>query len=146
MRTRFVVHRHKTARPHYDLRLVCDGTLRSWSMAKEPPAVAGERRLAVERESHPAEKIESTSFEEEAYGAGRVWTWDAGAVEIDQSGPGRLILQFHGERLLGRYRLEQTEWYPGNRWLLAREGARENAGSSPSSAGAHPRVPRGKRP
>src|SRR5262249_38677260 len=89
----------------------------------EPPAVAGERRLAVERESRPAEEIESTSFEEEAYGRGRVWTWDAGAVEIDQSGPRSLILQFHGERLRGRYRLEQTRWCPRDRWLLAREAS-----------------------
>src|SRR5881628_2988031 len=111
--SRFVVHRHRAGRTHFDLRL-----LRSWSLLKEPPSNPGEQRLAVERESRPAEAIDLETFEEEAFGRGRVWTWDEGAVEIASAGPELLSLRFAGKKLSGAYELRLTRWYPGNRWLL----------------------------
>ena len=116
--SRFVVHRHRTGRTHFDLRLVVGRLLRSWSLLKEPPCNAGEQRLAVERESRPAEAIDLETFEEEAFGRGRVWTWDEGAVEIASAGPELLSLRFAGKKLSGAYELRLTRWYPGNRWLL----------------------------
>ena len=68
MVSRFVVHQHKTNRSHFDLRIIQDGVLRSWSLLKEPPRRPGEKRLAIERESFPAESINSRNFQEEAFG------------------------------------------------------------------------------
>jgi DNA ligase D-like protein (predicted 3'-phosphoesterase) len=116
--SRFVVHRHRAGRTHFDLRLIVGPLLRSWSLLKEPPCNPGEQRLAVERESRPAEAIDLETFEEEAFGRGRVWTWDEGAVEIASAGPELLSLRFAGKKLSGAYELRRTRWYPGNRWLL----------------------------
>jgi hypothetical protein len=103
---------------HFDLRLVHEEILRCWSLLKEPPSVRGERRLAVERESFKAEAIEAKAFNEQAFGAGRVNTWDEGEVEISATSARQLDLIFGGTKLNGNYRLRRMRWYPGNRWLF----------------------------
>ncbi len=118
MMTLYVVHRHKTGKPHYDLRLVQDKVLRSWSLLREPPGKSGEKRLAIERESFEAQAADCTRFEEEAFGVGNVYAWDRGEVEILDASGGQLLLNFAGSRLSGRYELRRMRWYPGNRWLM----------------------------
>jgi len=121
MLSRFVVHQHKTGRTHFDLRIICRGVLRSWSLLREPPQKAGERRLAIERESYTAVSINRRMFEEDAFGAGKVQEWDSGDVEIGEMSDEQLILTFYGTRMDGDYEIRRTKWYPGNRWMLARK-------------------------
>jgi bifunctional non-homologous end joining protein LigD len=116
--SKFVVHRHKTGRSHFDLRLVLNKILRCWSMLKEPPSRSGEKRLAIERESFESDALSAVKFNEEAFGEGLVHTWDSGEVEISSSTAREIDLTFKGEKLTGRYRLRLMRWYPGNRWLL----------------------------
>ena len=118
MRSRFVVHRHKTGRSHFDLRLIQNEVLRCWSLLREPPCRNGEKRLAIERESFEAGAMSAGAFSEEAFGEGRVHTWDLGEVEISAASPREICLVFRGEKLTGVYRLRRMRWYPGNRWLL----------------------------
>jgi bifunctional non-homologous end joining protein LigD len=118
---KFIVHKHKTGRTHFDLRIVLDGVLRSWSLLKEPPWKVGARRLAVERESFPIKTMNDRIFEEEAFGGGRVDSWDEGEVEIDALSPLQLILRFKGSKISGKYELRRMRWYPGNRWLLTKQ-------------------------
>jgi bifunctional non-homologous end joining protein LigD len=120
MLSEFIVHQHKAGRRHFDLRIVESGLLRSWSLLKEPPCRNGERRLAIERESFPAESIHNGYFEEEAFGRGRVSAWDEGKVEIKVISPKLLLLFFTGNKLSGKYEFRRMFWYPGNRWLLAK--------------------------
>lgn len=120
MTSRFIVHRHSAGRPHFDLRLVQAELLRSWSLMREPPSRAGEKRLAIERETFSAEDAKAKVFKEEAFGEGRVFTWDEGEVDISNASSKQLDLVFRGARLIGRYELRRTRWYPGNRWLLSR--------------------------
>jgi bifunctional non-homologous end joining protein LigD len=120
MFSRFVVHQHRTGRSHFDLRIVQEGVLRSWSLLKEPPRRHGERRLAIERESFPVESIDSKHFEEEAFGQGRVSGWDEGEVEITVVSPTTLVLAFKGSTVKGTYELRRMPWYPGNRWLFTK--------------------------
>ena len=118
MVTRFVVHQHKAGRPHYDLRVMHNNVLRSWSLLKEPPCRNGEKRLAIERESFEAEAADCTIFEEEAFGVGNVYTWDKGNVDILGSSAKSIVFNFQGTKLSGLYELKRMRWYPGNRWLL----------------------------
>ena len=116
MLSKYVIHQHKTGRTHFDLRIIQEGILRSWSLLREPPQRRGQKRLAIERESFTVESINSRNFEEEAFGRGRVHTWDEGEVEIQTAMPRRLILLFKGIRINGTYELRRMLWYPGNRW------------------------------
>jgi bifunctional non-homologous end joining protein LigD len=118
MHSRFVVHRHKTGRTHFDLRIVQNGALRSWSLLKEPPQRVGEKRLAIERESFTIDSIDSQAFEEEAFGPGRVRAWDTGEVEIEVVSPTHLVFVFKGGRISGQFEIRRMRWYPGNRWIL----------------------------
>ena len=118
MVSKFVVHQHKTGRLHFDLRLVQDEFLRCWSLTKEPPFRRGERRLAIERETFEAKALTATLFNEEAFGEGRVRTWDSGEVEIASASATEISLVFKGGKLSGKYLLRSMRWYPGNRWLL----------------------------
>jgi DNA ligase D-like protein (predicted 3'-phosphoesterase) len=117
---RFVIHWHRTGRSHYDLRVELNGVLRSWSLLKEPPLREGERRLAIERESFSLDSIDSTSYEEEAFGLGRVSAWDRGEVRIDFASAKLLRVTFEGGKLFGQYEFKRMLWYPGNRWLLTK--------------------------
>jgi bifunctional non-homologous end joining protein LigD len=103
MISRFVVHQHRAGRPHYDLRIVLDGLLRSWSLLKTPPLRSGERRLAIERESFPPDSIHDGDFEEEAFGKGPVSAWDQGEVEVRVQSPRHLVLALKGGRISGDY-------------------------------------------
>jgi hypothetical protein len=105
---------------HFDLRIVQEGVLRSWSLLKEPPRRYGERRLAIERESFPLQSIENRSFEEEAFGRGRVVIWDEGDVDVKQVSSKIIELTFAGNKISGSYELRRMHWYPGNHWLLAK--------------------------
>jgi bifunctional non-homologous end joining protein LigD len=137
MFSQYVVHQHKAGRSHFDLRIVQNGILRSWSLLKEPPCRNGERRLAIEREGFPAESIDSGCFEEEAFGRGRVYAWDAGEVEIAAASPKRLTLYFRGKKMSGTYEFRRMLWYPGNRWLLTKlrePDVRDSFGSSQSAS------------
>ncbi len=120
MISRFVVHRHSAGRSHFDLRLVHEQVMRSWSLLREPSCRAGEKRLAIERESFPVEDMHAKVFKEDAFGEGRVFTWDEGEVEISGDSSRQLDLVFKGARLSGRYELQHMRWYPGNRWLLGK--------------------------
>ena len=120
MFSRYIVHRHKTGRTHFDLRIVQEESLRSWSLLKEPPRRAGERRLAIERENFPIESLNSRNLEEEAFGGGATETWDKGEVEIKAPSSRLMLLTFKGNRLSGKYELRRMIWYPGNRWLLTK--------------------------
>jgi DNA ligase D-like protein (predicted 3'-phosphoesterase) len=120
MVSEYVVHQHRAGRSHFDLRIIQDGGLRSWSLLKEPPIRKGERRLAIERETFPVESIDSRYFEEEAFGYGRVAAWDYGTVGITPKSPKHLVLMFAGKKMAGTYELRRMTWYPGNRWMLTK--------------------------
>jgi bifunctional non-homologous end joining protein LigD len=116
----FVIHHHRTGRSHFDLRVVQNGVLRSWSLLKEPPGRAGERRLAIERENFPVEAINRGHIEEEAFGLGRVVVWDSGKAEITETSPRLLLMSLTGGKISGKFEFRRMFWYPGNRWLMTK--------------------------
>jgi bifunctional non-homologous end joining protein LigD len=120
---RFLVHCHMAGKKHYDLRLIQDDLVRSWSMMKEPPSRTGEKRLVIEREELSVAEIGRVRIEEEAFGTGRAKVWDSGDVTFDAVAPGRMVLVFAGAKLAGRYEMRRMRWYPGNQWLLEKSSS-----------------------
>ena len=128
---RFVIHKHWATRLHYDLRLECEGTMKSWAVPKGPSLDPRDKRMAVEVEDHP---ISYNSFEGQIppgqYGAGRVVLWERGQW-IPHSDPvaglrdGHLKFTLQGEKLHGSWALVRMG---GKRfdpkkpaWLLIKE-------------------------
>ena len=132
----FVIQQHSATRLHYDLRLECDGVLKSWAVPKGPALDPNEKRLAVQTEDHP---FDYASFEgvipPGQYGAGEVIVWDCGVYSPDEDGEhwfhdraeaerrvregldkGKLSLLLRGEKVKGSYALVRTK--EQKNWLL----------------------------
>jgi bifunctional non-homologous end joining protein LigD len=121
---RFVVHRHRARRLHYDLRLESDGVLASWAVPRGPTLDPGARRLAIQVEDHP---LGYFAFEgvipAGQYGGGDVIVWDWGRWTPEPDQPeastalraGELKLRLDGEKLRGGFVLIRTD-----RWAKAR--------------------------
>ena len=121
---RFVVHRHRARRLHYDLRLEVDGVLASWAVPRGPSLDPAARRLAVQVEDHP---VGYFGFEgvipAGQYGGGDVIVWDWGRWIPDPGqrdasaalDDGELKFLLDGEKLRGGFVLIRTD-----RWSKAR--------------------------
>jgi bifunctional non-homologous end joining protein LigD len=113
---RFVVHRHRARRLHYDVRLEVDGVLVSWAVPKGPTLDPSVRRLAVHVEDHPLDYFDfEGAIPRGEYGGGDVIVWDWGTwepVHTDDPGAaiaaGELHADLHGEKLVGRFVLVRS--------------------------------------
>jgi bifunctional non-homologous end joining protein LigD len=103
---RFVVQEHSARRLHWDLRLEHDGVAVSWAIPNGIPADPAEDRKAVHTEDHPLEYLE---FEGEIpageYGGGTMRVWDRGTYAVEKWEEGKVVVDFAGERVSGRYAL-----------------------------------------
>jgi bifunctional non-homologous end joining protein LigD len=121
---------------HYDLRLECDGVLKSWAVPKGPSLEPADKRLAMQTEDHP---YEYATFEgvipTGQYGAGEMIVWDCGVYSPDEGGRysfhdraeaerrvreelerGKLSFFLRGEKVKGSFALVRTR--QKNSWLL----------------------------
>ncbi len=113
---RFVVHRHRASRLHYDLRLEIDGVLVSWALPKGPTRDPDERRFAARTEDHPIAYLDFEGvIPAGEYGAGDSICWDWGTFEPELTWDptealrsGELKLRLRGEKLAGRFTLVRT--------------------------------------
>ncbi|MCF8106792.1 MAG: hypothetical protein K9K64_15015, partial [Desulfohalobiaceae bacterium] len=135
-RSSFVVQKHSAGRLHYDLRLECDGVLKSWAVPKGPSFDPGQRRLAVRTEDHP---LAYAGFEgripKGQYGAGQVIVWDrgayspAGSPDPDEANvsqaleEGKLEVTLQGAKLQGDFVLVRTgrDQQGKEQWLLIKK-------------------------
>jgi bifunctional non-homologous end joining protein LigD len=113
---RFVVQEHSARRLHWDLRLEHEGAAASWAIPNGIPESPEENRKAVHTEDHPLEYL---SWEGEIpkgeYGAGTMKVWDSGTYELEKWEKGKVVVDFHGDRLQGRYALfragkSESDW------------------------------------
>lgn len=139
----FVIHYHKTVRPHYDLRLEINGAMPSWAIPKGPTLDPTVKRLAMETTEHDMEyRNFEGSIPKESYGAGAVMIWDEGtyiaeqeidtgvrkkitdsaeASDVMQHGlhKGEIKFILRGKKLKGSFALVKTKGFgPKNAWLL----------------------------
>jgi bifunctional non-homologous end joining protein LigD len=103
---RFVVQEHSARRLHWDLRLEHEGVAASWAIPNGIPETPEENRKAVRTEDHPLEYLTwEGEIPKGEYGAGTMVIWDSGTYELEKWEPGKVMVEFHGERLRGRYAL-----------------------------------------
>ncbi len=119
----FVVQEHHASRLHHDLRLLMDGTLKSWAVPKGVPEEPKIKRLAVQTEDHP---VSYGSFEgtipDGEYGAGTVRILDRGDLEVKERGEDGIVFEMRGARFDGTYALIRFKGQENknDNWLLMR--------------------------
>ncbi|MEO5676558.1 MAG: DNA polymerase ligase N-terminal domain-containing protein [Usitatibacter sp.] len=132
----FVVQQRHARQLHYDLRLECDGVLKSWTLPKGPSLDPSEKRFAAQTEDHP---YDYGAFEgvipAKQYGAGEVIVWDCGVYSPDEGNVtwfddreraerevreglenGKLSFQLRGEKLKGSFALVRMK--DPKQWLV----------------------------
>jgi bifunctional non-homologous end joining protein LigD len=115
---RFVVQEHHARRLHWDLRLEKDGVGVSWAVPKGIPPDPKQNHLAVHVEDHPLDYFKfAGEIPKGEYGAGTVKIWDEGTYEPVKWTDREVMVDFHGNRLKGRYVLFQTN---GENWMIHR--------------------------
>jgi bifunctional non-homologous end joining protein LigD len=113
---RFVVQEHSARRLHWDLRLEHDGVAASWAIPNGIPEDPDENRKAVHTEDHPLEYLEwEGEIPKGEYGGGTMTIWDSGTYELEKWERGKVVVDFHGERVRGRYALfragkDEKDW------------------------------------
>jgi bifunctional non-homologous end joining protein LigD len=127
---RFVVHRHRARRLHYDLRFEMAGVLASWAVPKGPTLDPAVKRLAVHVEDHPIEYLDFEGvIPSGEYGGGDVIVWDIGtwAPHPDEDpvaavAAGQLHADVSGTKLRGTFILVRSKGRSGRdeqeQWLL----------------------------
>ncbi|MEA2439948.1 MAG: bifunctional non-ous end joining protein LigD [Thermoleophilaceae bacterium] len=117
---RFVIQEHSATRLHWDLRLEHDGVLLSWAIPNGIPQSPDENRKAVHTEDHPLEYLDfHGEIPKGNYGAGTMTIWDRGTYVPEKIEDRKVIAEFHGERVRGRYALFQTGSDPKD-WMIHR--------------------------
>jgi bifunctional non-homologous end joining protein LigD len=106
---RFVVQEHHARRLHWDLRLEHDGVLRSWAVPNGIPEDPDHNRKAIQTEDHPLAYLDfHGTIPTGNYGAGTMSIWDRGTYVAEKFDADKVVVNFHGERLTGRYALFRT--------------------------------------
>jgi bifunctional non-homologous end joining protein LigD len=132
-RLEFVVQMHDATSLHFDLRLECDGVMKSWAVPRGLSFDPAQKRLAMEVEDHPMDYnfFEGTIPSGE-YGGGTVMLFDRGVYFADEAqageaeqdvlrrehAAGKISFSFVGERLRGSWALVRTDSGARPKWLV----------------------------
>jgi bifunctional non-homologous end joining protein LigD len=128
---RFVIQEHSATRLHWDLRLEHDGVLLSWAIPNGIPQTPDENRKAVHTEDHPLEYLDfHGEIPKGNYGAGTMTIWDRGTYVPEKVEDRKVMVEFHGERVHGRYALFQTGSDPKD-WMIHRMDPPEDPAREP---------------
>jgi DNA ligase D-like protein (predicted 3'-phosphoesterase) len=107
-RPSFVLHEHRRPRHHFDLRLECNGALRSWALPRGLPTDPATDRLAV---AVPDHDLDHLTYEDADKSIADIGWWE----EHDRTDR-RILFTLHGREGSTRYALIQTD----RDWLLHR--------------------------
>lgn len=115
----FLIQKHNTDHPHYDLFLKIGEELKSWIIPNEFPCGKKEIKIAIENEASQEPLVDFTSekIKEDEYGRGKTTPWDEGIFTIETQWKTKLIFKAQGKKLNGIYLLHIPNW---GRWTKKR--------------------------
>ena len=115
----FLIRKHNTSHPHYDLYLEVGDELKSWIIPYGIPTIKKEKKVAVENEilDEPIDNIESQEIFEDAYGKGKTKLWDKGIYTLETNKKIKIIINAEGNKFNGKFLLHVPNW---GRWTKKR--------------------------
>jgi bifunctional non-homologous end joining protein LigD len=106
----FIIHKHSTLNPHYDLRIEIEGVLKSWIILKKLSNKTKEKRLAIEDKNLEHNIIHAKSVIDDGYGVGEAEIWDSGSYELREKRNSKIVIETEGAKFRGRYVLLLPSW------------------------------------
>ena len=115
----FLIQKHNTPHPHYDLYLQVGDELRSWIIPTNIPEDKSEKKVAIENETLKKSIADTKAQEiiEDAYGKGKTNLWDKGSYKFETNKNIKIIIKAEGNKLNGKYLLHVPNW---GRWTKKR--------------------------
>jgi len=115
----FLIHKHNTPHPHYDLYLEVGDELRSWIIPNGIPENKSEKKVAVENEilKESIADTEAQEMIEDAYGTGKTKLWDKGTYTLETQKNIKIVFNAEGGKFNGKFLLHVPNW---GRWTKKR--------------------------
>jgi len=117
--SKFLIKKHDTPHPHYDLFLEVGNELRSWIVPTSIPTNISEKKVAIEVDApkQSLEEFEAQEVIEDAYGTGKTKLWDKGIYTLDSYKNIKIVFNSEGNKFKGSFLLHVPNW---GRWTKKR--------------------------
>ncbi|MCK5391291.1 MAG: hypothetical protein KAJ31_02600 [Deltaproteobacteria bacterium] len=115
----FLIRKHNTPHPHYDLFLKVGNELRSWIVPTSIPTNKSDKKVAIEVDvpKQSLEEAEAQEMIEDAYGVGETKLWDKGTYTLDSHKNIKIVFNAEGSKFNGTFLLHVPNW---GRWTKKR--------------------------
>jgi bifunctional non-homologous end joining protein LigD len=117
--SKFLIRKHNTSHPHYDLFLEVGNELKSWIIPTNIPKNPSDKKVAIEVDvpKQSLEEAEAQEMIEDAFGVGKTKLWDKGIYALETNKKIKIIINAEGGKLKGRFLLHVPNW---GRWTKKR--------------------------
>lgn len=114
---RFVLQKHLTEKPHFDLKLECGDLMKWWILPNRIPDRVSVKTLAIEMTERVFNSERFSGEMADPYGTGEVRVCDSGYYKILGKSAQKIAFRARGNLLKGRFVLLVPSW---GRWTAKR--------------------------
>jgi bifunctional non-homologous end joining protein LigD len=114
---RFLIQKHHTDRPHFDLKMEFGDSMKSWMLPNRIPSEGSVKALAIELMDCAFNSDVFIAAIDDQYGMGEAELWDTGHYDIITIRNEKIELDAMGERFRGRFVFIVPSW---GRWTAKR--------------------------
>jgi hypothetical protein len=110
---RFLIQKHHTDYPHFDLKMEFGESMKSWILPSRIPSEGSVKTLAIEMTERAFNSDVFMAAIDDQYGIGEAEIWDTGHYDIITKRNEKIELDAMGERFKGRFVFIVPSW---GRW------------------------------
>jgi DNA ligase D-like protein (predicted 3'-phosphoesterase) len=107
---RFLIQKHHTEHPHFDLKLEFGESMKSWILPNRIPGAGSVKTIAIEMEDHAFNSDVFMSAIDDQYGNGKAEIWDRGYYDVISISNDKIRIDARGERFNGRFVFIVPSW------------------------------------
>jgi bifunctional non-homologous end joining protein LigD len=118
---RFLIQKHHTEHPHFDLKLEFGELMKSWILPNRIPGEGSVKTIAIEMSERAFNSDVFMSAVDDQYGIGEAETWDSGHYDIITKRNEKITFCAKGDLFKGRFVFTVPSWgrWTGKRlWIL----------------------------
>ena len=114
---RFLIQKHHTDHPHFDLKMEFGDSMKSWILPNRLPSGGSAKTIAIEMMDCAFNSDVFMAATDDKYGIGEAEIWDTGHYDIITIYNEKIEFNAKGARFKGRFVLIVPSW---GRWTAKR--------------------------